>query len=162
MNPPVKSFRKSKFADRGKDAEKLVNSFLLHWQSGSQYREFNRLTDAKAAGRLIGAAPADFEFFIHDYESQKVHGLIEVKETEHEYRLARDKVPQMPRLRKRSKCGGECLVVVYHSTLKAWRVMFVDVLADTGDKGSWNLSGQPASRTCAEALHEALPEVFPG
>jgi len=143
------------FANRGANAEKAMAKFLAGWATGHPNREADRLTDSKAAGRTIKAAAADFEFF-----SLEGHGLIEVKETEHEYRLARDKVPQLARLRKRSHCGGICLVAVYHSTLDRWRVLDAAVLAVTGDKGSWNLADVPAYHSLAVAMAEACPEVF--
>ena len=146
--------KENRFANRGAKAEEYVAKALKAW-SDQPGREANRLTDSKAAGRIIKAAAADFEFFC-----EAGHGLIEVKETEHEYRLARDKVPQLPRLRKRANCGGVCLVVVRHSTLNVWRVLDAQVMAVTGDKGSWNLSNIPTFRTLEEALANACPEVF--
>lgn len=142
MATKAPSFKKSKLADRGKSAENAVNKFLVEWQDGDPHREFNRLTDTKAAGRIIKASAADFEYYARPSISPGAaprFGLIEVKETEHEYRLARDKLPQLARMRKRAKCGGYCLVLVHHSTLRKWRVVSIPWLADNGDKGSWNL-----------------------
>lgn len=153
-------FKKNKFANRGKKAEDAVASFLSSWAHESSEREFNRLVDTKAAGRTIKASAADFEFFALLPDRTPCHGLIEVKETEHEYRLARDKVPQLPRLRKREKCGGLCFVVVHHSTIGLWRVMKAGTLASTGDKGSWNLSLVPAFPTAKEALESFNQQVF--
>jgi hypothetical protein len=153
------AFKKTnKFANRGAKAEEYVAKALKAW-SDQPGREANRLTDSKAAGRIIKAAAADFEFFCN-LDHGTYHGLIEVKETEHEYRLARDKVPQLPRLRKRANCGGVCLVVVRHSTLNMWRVLDAQVMAVTGDKGSWNLSNMPTYKTLEEALADACPGVF--
>jgi len=141
-------------ANRGALAEKAVAKFLADWSGPT--REANRLVDSKAAGRIIKAAAADFEFFCPEG-----HGLIEVKQTEHEFRLSRDKVPQLPRLRKRANCGGESLVVVYHSVLGAWRVVHSHYLESTGDKGSWNLSRVPCFNTVQGALSYANCKVFP-
>lgn len=146
--------KKSSFANRGATAEKAVQKFLDLWDQHPNH-EYNRLVDAKAAGRIIKAAAADFEFYSH-----AGHGLIEVKETEHEYRLSRDKVPQLARLRKRTNCGGTCVVVVFHSTLGKWRICSVPWLTSTGDKGSWNLTDLPLYETCGDALAGMLPEVF--
>lgn len=145
---------KNRFANRGKKSEDAVAKFLSEWSGPN--REANRLTDSKAAGRIIKAAAADFEYFSHGAG----HGLIEVKETEHEYRLSRDKVPQLARLRKRANCGGLCFVVVFHSTTKLWRVVGTEYLTSTGDKGSWNLSEVPAYADLATAMAEACPGVF--
>ena len=140
------------YANRGAYAEKKVKEYLDVWQTGSNYREFNRLTDSKAAGRIIKAAVADFEYFFHDFESSPQHGLIEVKQTEHDYRLARGNVSQLARLRKREKCGGKSFVVIYHSALRRWRITGTEYLATQGDKGSWNLADFPTYATCGEAL----------
>ena len=94
------------FANRGEFAEKKVKEHLELWHVVTDRREYARLVDTKAAGRIIKAADADFAYYCHDLGTLAVHGLIEVKETEHLYRLARDKVSQLPRLRKREKCGA--------------------------------------------------------
>jgi hypothetical protein len=148
------------FANRGTFAEKKVKEYLELWQEADPKRESSRLVDSKAAGRVIKAAKADFEYFAWPLGMTCYHGLIEVKETEHEYRLARAKVPQLPNLRKREKCGGSSCVLVYHSTIKKWRVVGVEYLAKEGDKGSWNLSAFPMFATSGEALAHFNKWVF--
>lgn len=145
---------RSKFADRGKKAEEAVQKALDKWVEGYADREFNRLLDTRAAGRIVKSAAADFELF-----APGIHGLVEVKETEHEYRLARDKLPQLARLRKRELAGGLCLVLVHHSTTRLWRIAIARQLAEGGDKGSWNLTEWPTYPDAATALASAH-EVF--
>lgn len=154
-NKVIPSFRKSSFADRGKTAESAAQKFLARWADGHSAREFNRLVDTKAAGRIIKAAPADFEYFALD-NGEPTHGLIEVKETEHEFRLARSKVSQLPRLVKREKAGGRCFVLVLHSTTKVWRCISATWLQANGDKGSWHLGHHSAHATPEAALASAL------
>lgn len=158
--PPVAFKKVNRFANRGQKSEETVAKFLKEWSDSSPNREANRLTDSKAAGRIIKAAAADFEFFYANPLRHPGHGLIEVKETEHAYRLDRDKVPQLARLRKRANCGGICVVVVYHSTLHLWRVLDAKTLAVTGDKGSWNLTDYPVYEHINEAMADFCPEVF--
>ena len=148
------------FANRGEHAEKKVKEFLEEWQAASPYREYSRLTDTKAAGRIIKAADADFAYYCEHFENMAQHGLIEVKETEHLYRLGRERVTQLPRMRKREKCGGRSVVVVYHSVSKLWRALSVPYLEKTGDKGSWNLSGVREYTTAGEALQSFSKGVF--
>jgi len=153
-------FKRSRFADRGKKAEEAVQRFLTDWASQSSTREYNRLVDSKAAGRIIKAAAADFEYCCKTAYGEEFHGLIEVKETEHEYRLSKDKLPQLPRLRKRQKCGGRCFVLVFHSTLGMWRALTVPYLEGPSDKGSWNLSNVPLHSNVASALASIPRDVF--
>lgn len=144
------TFGRSRFADRGKGAEDDVAKALKAWVADRADRDYTRLLDTRAAGRIVKSAAADFEFF-----AVGAHGLIEVKETEHEYRLSRDKVPQLARMRKRELCGGVCLVLVHHSTLGIWRTLRVGDMAEGGDKGSWNITDVPAYATATEALGRA-------
>lgn len=158
----IPSFKKkSKFADRGKAAEDAAKRFLEAWSSGHANREFTRLTDSKAAGRIIKAAAADFEFFFeHPVDFYPHHGLLEVKETQHAYRLDRPKVTQLPRLIKRANCGGTCLVLVHHSTSGTWRCVDAYWLRENGDKGSWNLSGFAEFGSPREALVDNNPVLW--
>lgn len=150
----------STFANRGKVAETRVQAALKAWVGTSSTREAERLTDSKAAGRIIKSAAADFDYHCLDTYGHATNGLIEVKETEHEYRLGRDKLPQLPRLRRRSRCGAKCAVLVLHSKTGQWRVVTPAWLENNGDKGSWNLREQPVFETPIEALGYLYPEVF--
>lgn len=141
-------------------AEKQIQKHLEGWVAADSHREANRLTDAKAAGRIIKAAAADFEYFCLTLSGDRRFGLIEVKETEHDYRIGRDRITQLPRMRKRDKCGGQSYVVVYHTKIKLWRCVTVGFLASTGDKGSWNLTECPTFETCGEALAHASDGVL--
>lgn len=156
----------SKFADRGVKAEKAVQKFLDLWEASSPYREYNRLVDTKAAGRIIKSAAADFEFFCRPDPTRHAscHGLLEVKQTEHHYRLAKDKLPQLPRLRKRAKAGGICLVLVLHSETGLWRCLPMKFLLGPSDKGSWDLRELPTFSSPGAALQDVdgifVEEVF--
>lgn len=147
-------------SNRGIWAEKKVKEFLEDWQAADNHREFSRLTDAKAAGRIIKAAAADFEYFSINQKHLAVHGLIEVKETAHDFRLAKDRLTQLPRLRKREKCGGNSYTLVYHTGLKKWRAVSVPYLMSESDKGSWNLTDVPTFDDPGDALHWASEGRF--
>lgn len=146
------AFRKSKLADRGKVAEDAVQAYLKGWEERDPRREFNRLVDTKAAGRIIKAAAADFEFFCSTEEDVTYHGLIEVKETKHEHRLDRARLTQAPHLRKRIKCGGSVFVLVHHSTIGRWRCLTPEQILDPSTKGSWDLRDNPAFMDVAGCL----------
>lgn len=151
---------KSSFADRGKQAEKLVQEFLDEWVARSAHHEYERLVDTKAAGRIIKASAADFQYYASGGAGQSHHGLIEVKETKHEYRLEHGRITQLPRLRKREKCGGRCFVLLYHSTIKQWRVLDVPFMVTNKAGASWDLSGHIAFSSPGEALAASKSEVF--
>lgn len=150
---------KSNFANRGVKAEKAVHAFLDAWAKNHIDREYSRLTDSKAAGRTIKAADADFAYYWGG-NSRPHHGLIEVKETKHGYRLERGKLTQLPRLRKREACGGECVVLIYHSEIGYWRYQTPETLEETGEKGSWNLDGWPIYVSPGQALAAFRPVTF--
>jgi hypothetical protein len=133
-------------ADRGKEAEKAVQKFLTAYSAGVAKFDWERLPDAKSAMGRVKAQAADFAFFM-----PARHGLIEVKETEHSHRLAKDKFPQLPRMRKRHLAGGTCLLVVHHSVQDAWRWVDISVL-DPAAK-SWDLSSLPTYPSAEEALY---------
>ena len=147
-------------SNRGAAAEKLTHDFLRKWQEATPHREANRLTDTKAAGRTIKSSAADFEFFCWDDCPR--HGLIEVKQTEHDYRLAKSKVTQLGRLRKRHKCGGLVFVLVYHSALKQWRCLTASEMFDESNHAaSWDMRNLTLYATPGDALNAAsLNAVF--
>lgn len=154
-------------SNRGDWAEKKVKAYLEWWQAQDPRREFTRLVDTKAAGRIIKAAAADFEYFnlytakgLPEVLSLPINGLIEVKETAHDYRLGRERVSQLPRIRKREKCGGTSYVLVYHTGIKKWRGMDVPFLMADNDKGSWDMRKLPLFDTCDEALN-SMSGAFP-
>lgn len=157
----------NKFADRGAVAEKAVQKYLTDWAQ-HPHREFSRMVDSKAAGRTIKAAAADFEFFAlqkdcgpRGDETRRHHGLIEVKETRHPYRLEKKRVTQLARLRKRTNVGGTCLVLVFHSETNLWRCIDVPYMTADGNlTGSWDMTNLPTLPTAGDALRRQAPQVF--
>ena len=156
-SPALAAAQRSAHADRGAYAEARVAEALKSWVRGGPGREANRLLDTRAAKRIVRSAPADFEFFC---VSPACHGLIEVKSTVHEYRLAHDKVPQLPSLRQRAGCGGLCAVLVYHSTSKVWRSASVRWLVLALGGASWDLTPLDTYPTARAALQGVFPTVF--
>ena len=124
---------KSKEADKGKEAEKAVQDVLDALSADHADLDYLRLPDARACMGRARAMPADYEVF-----APGLHGLLEVKETTHDFRVARAKVTQLPMMRKRVLAGGKCYLVVHHSTLGKWRLVPVQLLDPTAS--SWDLS----------------------
>lgn len=151
----AKKVKKPGLGDRGKKAEDAVAKFGKAWAENHSEREFNRLLDTRAAGRVIKAAKADFEYFgvmRNGGEQIRFHGLIEVKETQHDYRLSHDKVPQLAALVHRARCGGHCLVLIHHSTSGRWRCETAQYLHMTKTGASWDLRNNPTYASAKEAL----------
>jgi hypothetical protein len=137
---------KPKTADRGKAAEADVQKFLDACSAADAQFDYLRLPDARSAMGRMKAMPADFEFF-----TPTCHGLLEVKETEHDFRLSRSKVTQLPMMKKRTLAGGRCFVVVFHSGIGKWRR--VDVAHLDPGASSWDLSGYYPHSNVTDVLH---------
>ena len=142
--PSYKSERSEK-ADRGKAAEKDVQAFLEDYSARRADFDCERLPDARSSMGRIAAQVADFSFF-----ATGVHGTIEVKTVAHDFRLARAKVTQLPKMMKRHLSGGRCFVLVFHSTANTWRKVPVQLLDPAA--ASWDLSAFEEHPTAAAAL----------
>lgn len=135
---------------RGKYAEGVMKAYLGKVNSELLAFDFLRLPDPRTAGGRGTSMPADFEFF---YPSG--HGLLEVKEIKSPRLLPAANVSQLPSMRKRTIAGGDCYIVVYHTTTKKWRrIPVMDLELKT--TGSWDLSDYEQYDTLAEALPKDL------
>lgn len=134
-------------ADRGKWAEAQAHDYLKALSAKRAEFDFERMPDARAAMGRIKATIGDFEFFMPG-----AHGVLEVKETKHAFRIAKDKLKQLPRLHKRAMCGGVCLVLVYHSSTNLWRALRAEHLPI--GPASWDLAGFPTFYTPTAALQQ--------
>lgn len=118
--------------NRGKDAEKLVKRHLDKLSLKSDTASY-RLPDAHAGS--FQATLSDF-LLLH----KGVMYLLEVKETQHDYRLPHGNYSpdQVARMRRFQLAGAEAHVLVYHAKLGKWRTAPVDYFLErTG--GSWDL-----------------------
>jgi len=129
---------------RGKSAEKVVESILRGWNTKANFAYW-RLPDSRSARSYLAAQPGDFVYFADPYA-----GIIEVKETLHAVRIAKDKISQLPNLHKLSLAGAHSIVVVHHSTTKLWRAIHPHQLPF--GVASWDLSGFPSFDTAEDAL----------
>lgn len=133
-----------KIGQRGKKAEKIVDALLRDWNSRADF-SFHRMADARAARGRVSASPGDFL-----YVCGGIAGFIEVKSTEHDYRLSRDKVTQLPTLRKFELAGMRSMVLIHHSKLNAWRVLTpIDMDATIP---SWDMRNIPTYPSAEDAL----------
>jgi len=132
-------------ANRGKEEEKAVNTFLTNYSSKHAKFDFLRYPDARTAGGRMPAMPADFEFFM-----PFVHGLIEIKAIAHPFRLPRDKFSQLATMKKRALAGGKCFLLVHHTVEDNWRICLVDEMDQS--LSSWDLSALKNYDSAASAL----------
>lgn len=128
----------------GKETEKMVEGLFTEWNSQSQF-SWHRLPDAKAARGFIAAQPADYAWWRLPHG-----GYLEVKATNHAYRLAKDKVRQLNLLHKHALAGARCYVLVHHYLLGKWRVVNATKLQQ--GLPSWDLSDEPLYDSAASAL----------
>ena len=134
---------------RGKYAEGKVRE-VLHALSG-EFAGFDweRIYDARSAGGKFPSRPGDFAFYAH-----RLHGLIEVKEVEHDFRLPSKnmKKEQIAKLYKRDLAGGLILVLVCHKTTMLWRSVPLSWLQQRAAQPSWDLSVHGTLASAEEAL----------
>jgi hypothetical protein len=138
---------------KGKPSETAVQDILTKLGNSAEF-DWSRIYDARSAGGRFPARPGDFEFFCPG-----VHGLIEVKELKHAFRLPSARLPQLPKLRKRQLAGGEIVVVIFHTQLEKWRAVPVEWLSRNLGS-SWDLREFPYRDTLKGALGVFSPELY--
>ena len=131
-------------SNTGKKAEKLVEAVLKKWNNRSGFAYF-RLPDSRAARNFLMAQPGDFAYYCGPRA-----GILEVKSTQHSYRLAKDKISQLPTLKKLSAAGAANLVLVNHTTEGVWRVLYPGGL--DASVPSWDLRNVETYPDAGEAL----------
>lgn len=132
----------------GKECEKLVEALFKKWNDKA-YFSWHRLPDAKAARGAIAAQPADYAWW-----RRPDGGYLEVKATQHEYRLPKDKIRQLPLLQKHAMAGAQSLVLIHHYTIGKWRIVKAMDLAT--DVPSWDLRSYPTYDSAERALTSTL------
>lgn len=149
---------KASIGNRGKWAEKQVRDFLEALNNDRLDFAYHRLPDPRAARGVLAAQPSDFMAQVGDSVAGKAtFYFIEVKETEHDYRLPYTKIRQYAILRKWMLAGAMPFVITFHSIIEKWRVMFLDELVErreaaTGNTASWDLRDFNTYSTLDEAL----------
>ena len=133
-----------KIGQRGKSAEKIVEGVLKSWNTSASFAYF-RLADARAARNFLAAQPGDFAYF-----SGTFAGIIEVKSSQHSYRIAKDKISQLPVLQKLAYAGAKSVILIHHTTENVWRA--VHPLDLTIGLPSWDLSHLPTYTSAEAAL----------
>lgn len=137
--------------DRGKVAERTVAEILEQFNNDFLSFAYERLPDARAARGRLKRQLSDF---IVEYDG--VFYPFEVKETEHEFRLKKEKIEQLPRLKKWRLAGARPIVLVYHSTLDQWRLPDFGIFLPTPTPSSWDLRDEPLFDSAEDAMRAAF------
>ena len=122
-------------AKRGKTAEGKVREYIKALDLKLTGFTGNRIGDAGAAGGRFVSQAGDFQTF-----GWGKNWLLEVKEVAHDYRVkhANFGEEQVARMRKREMAGTVPLVLVYHSTVRQWRMPDFEFFGSR-EGGSWDL-----------------------
>lgn len=147
--------KKEELGQRGKRAEKSVRD---HFEKlNEQYATFcyERLPDARAAMGRIKKQMADYLCWWRDTDEVGDYDFryqvpLEVKSTEHDYRLAKDKLEQLPKLKKVAMAGAFPHVLVHFKAIDKWRI----APADYFESGvpSWDMRDLPTFESAQAAL----------
>ena len=118
---------------RGKFAEDVVQKVLVNIQKKDATFDFDRLLDARAAGRIVPAQVADFLLFFKGRSA-----TLEVKGLKKGFRLSKAAFPQRPRMIRRAKAG--CLGFALVHTLENDRWILAKIEEFTVLQPSWKLT----------------------
>jgi hypothetical protein len=135
-------------ADQGKTAESAVQKYLEAYHRKVLAFDWSRNYDAKSAGGRFQRQTGDFQFFLPG-----IHGVIEVKEVKHDYRLPHGNYdePKVAKCYKRSLAGGIIVVLVNHTTTGLWRMPPFSFIRKR-EGGSWDLREFKTFESAAEAF----------
>jgi hypothetical protein len=135
-------------ADQGKPAEADVRKYLEAYDRKVLAFDFSRNYDARSAGGRFQRQTGDFQFFM-----PAMHGVIEVKEVKHDYRLPHGNYdePKVAKCYKRMLAGGKILVLINHTTTGLWRMPPFSVFRKR-EGVSWDLSDYRTYESAADAL----------
>jgi hypothetical protein len=138
---------------RGKVAEAAVRKYLERLNTRFSNFDFERKYDARSAGGRFPSQAGDFSFYRRGIANEVLHGLIEVKEVAHDYRLPKKNFEDLGRPEKRRLAGGIVIVVVLHTTTGYWRLPPFDWIYARADKPSWDLREFQVYETVAKAFN---------
>lgn len=149
---------------RGKFAEKEVEKLFKTLNDQVLNFAYERLPDARSAGGRLKAQLCDYLAWWQycsgsTGQDVSISYQIEVKEIAHAFRLPKDKLNQLPKLRKIRRAGGVGIVIIYHTSTMMWRAIPLEFFNGEAPP-SWNLSGVPQYAYLAQALNHQI-DKFP-
>lgn len=114
---------KSTYADRGKWAEGVVESWLDARSGASAPFAWHRFTDTRAARNFVAKQPSDY--LVVD---RGVTTFLEVKETAQLHRFPKDKLSQFGKLKLFDLAKARVMVLIYRSASDDWTTLDRDDL----------------------------------
>lgn len=145
--------------NNGKAAESAVQSALK--SINLSCFDWQRFYDSTSARGIFMAQVGDFGFFLPG-----VHGIIEVKSTQHAYRLNKSAFSdgQRIKLAKRAQAGGKVWAVVWHHQENIWRAIPYDTLHKHFAEGNASYDCRPQSTfpTAAQAVAHLIEQSIGG
>lgn len=139
------AFKKEGIGERGKIAQQLTEKYLKKVNDQHANFAYERLPDARAAGGHLKKQLCDYLCWFEPYSLP-----LEVKSTEHDYRISKDAISQLPLLKKVRLAGGRPYVLVLFKTIEKWRVAPIDYFAF--GVPSWDMRDLPLFDSAEEAL----------
>lgn len=154
-------------ATRGKYAEEKVRESLKSLKAEHLDFDFERNYDARSSMGRIPARAGDFTFFGMTSTGRSYHGLLEVKQVAHAFRLPRKNFDpkKWPALERRQEAGGVVLVIFYSSSHGMWKAIPLSWFVKQGVKPSWDTREAPGpvtSKVSALWLDTAIRDALAG
>ena len=146
--------RKSR-GDRGKFAEGSVKKFLDKRKAEDAHFDYERYYDARSAGGRFPSQIADYGFYFTEGKEKSFHGVIEVKEVEHTFRLPKKNFDpdKFPRLARRRQAGGAIIILVCFMPAKLWRIVPFEYFESLRAQPSWDLTDFPTYKSVEDAIN---------
>lgn len=116
------TLHKEEMGQRGKRAEKSVKDHLKKMSDAVATFAYERLPDARSSGGRVPAQISDYMCWWWRDRQERICIPLEVKSIEHDYRLPKANLDQLPRLNKSALAGTFPLVLVHFKTVDLWRI----------------------------------------
>lgn len=136
---------KESVGQRGKTAEKAVAKHFDTLNTRFAHFAFERLSDARSAGGMLKKQISDYLVWWGQWSVP-----LEVKSTEHDYRLPNTALSQLPKLNKISLAGAKPYVLVLFKKLNQWRIAPASYFAF--GVPSWDMRDLPLYDSAQDAL----------
>lgn len=147
---------RKKKGQQGKSSESPVAAYLDNLNNAFARFDWQRGYDARSAGGKFQRVAGDYAFF-----APYVHGVIEVKEVEHDFRLPFKNFEHsaVAKCMKRRLAGGLAIVLVHHTTTDLWRMLPISYFSHRDlSNGSWDLSDWTQYGSVKEMLDPVILE----